>query len=290
VGSCPIPRGQVPRLSHAYDPRVTRGEALVLCYHAVSPGWPEHGCVPPEALERQLAHLLRQGYRPATFTQAVLAPPHRRTLAVTFDDAYRSVHERARPVLDALGVHATVFAPTRWVGSQEPMTLAARDWRGTAHEDELRCMSWDELGELAAAGWEIGSHTVSHPMLTRLEGDTALRAELSDSRAAIEEALGGSCRSLAYPYGDYDERVAGAAADAGYVAAGTLFPGLLGSAPPLQWPRVAISHHHGPRAFRLKVSRPVRRLRAVPMPRAVARAAYRFRQVDVPRRPGSAAR
>ena len=267
-----------------------RGETLVLCYHAVSPGWPEHGCVPPDALERQLSHLLRRGYRPATFTEAVLAPPHRRTLAVTFDDAYGSVHDHARPVLDRLGVRATVFAPTRWVGSREPMPLAARDWRGSAHEDQLRCMSWDELGELAAGGWEIGSHTVSHPMLTQVGDDAALRAELRDSRAAVEEALGRPCRALAYPYGDYDERVTRMAAEAGYEAAGTLFPGLVGSPPPLQWPRVAVSHHHGPRAFRLKVSRPVRRLRAIPLPPALARAAYRFRQVDVPRRPGSAAR
>ena len=262
-------------------------ETLVLCYHAVSPGWPEHVNVPPDALERQLSRLLRRGYRTATFTEAVLAPPHRRTLAVTFDDAYRSVYEHAQPVLAALGVTATVFAPTRWVGADEPMPLAAGEWRGTSHGPQLRCMSWDELGELADAGWEIGSHTVSHPMLTRV-ADEELRAELADSRAAVEAALGRECRALAYPYGDFDDRVARAAGAAGYAAAGTLFPGLLAAPPPLQWPRVGISHHHGLRAFALKVSRPVRRVRGLPLPPVLARAAYRLKAVDPPRRPGEA--
>jgi peptidoglycan/xylan/chitin deacetylase (PgdA/CDA1 family) len=262
-------------------------ETLVLCYHAVSPGWAEHVNVPPDALERQLSRLLRRGYRASTFTVAVLSPRHRRTLAVTFDDAYRSVYEHARPVLDALGIPATVFAPTRWVGATEAMPLAAAEWRGTPHEPELRCMTWQELGELADAGWEVGSHTVSHPMLTRVS-DEALAAEMADSRAAIEAALGRECRSLAYPYGDFDARVARAAGQAGYAAAGTLFPGLLSAPPPLQWPRVAISHHHDLRAFALKVSRPVRRIRGLPLPPALARAAYRLKAVDPPRRPGEA--
>ena len=47
-------------------------------------------------------------------------------LAVTFDDAYRSVGELAVPVLAELGVPATVFAPTAFVGDPEP-----RGWEGT---------------------------------------------------------------------------------------------------------------------------------------------------------------
>jgi peptidoglycan/xylan/chitin deacetylase (PgdA/CDA1 family) len=260
--------------------------ALVLCYHAVSPDWPEHVNVPPRALAAQVSRLLRRGYRPATFSEAVLAPSHRRTLAVTFDDAYRSVLEHALPALRALGVPATVFAPTRWVGSEEPMPLAAAEWRGTAHERELRCMKWTELAELAAAGWEIGSHTVSHPMLTRL-GDDELRAELADSREAVRAALEVPCRSLAYPYGDFDERVAAAAGRAGYEAAGTLYPALVREPAPLEYPRVGISRHHGPRAYALKVSRPVRAARAVPLPDPLLRAVYRLRAVDPPRRPGA---
>jgi peptidoglycan/xylan/chitin deacetylase (PgdA/CDA1 family) len=146
-------------------------------------------------------------------------------------------------------------------------------------------MDWDELGSLAAAGWEVGSHTVSHPMLTRV-GDEALAGELGESRAAVEAALGRPCRSLAYPYGDFDARVAEGARAAGYDAAGTLFPGRIPGAPALEWPRVAISHHHDLRAFRLKVSVPVRVVRSRSLPAPVARLVYRGRAVDPPPRPG----
>ena len=42
-------------------------------------------------------------------------------------------------------------------------------WLGGPHEAELMPMSWDELRRLAEAGWEIGSHSRTHPMLTQLD-------------------------------------------------------------------------------------------------------------------------
>jgi peptidoglycan/xylan/chitin deacetylase (PgdA/CDA1 family) len=94
-------------------------------------------------------------------------------------------------------------------------------WTGGTHEAELAGCTWDEIAELAEAGWEIGSHTCSHSRLTTLS-DHEVRAELVDSKAEIEDRLGSPCRSLAYPYGDHDERVVRATHAAGYVAAGTL--------------------------------------------------------------------
>ena len=106
-------------------------------------------------------------------------------------------------------------------------------------------MSWDQLGELADAGWEIGSHTRTHPHLTQSRR-RELRAELESRKATVEERLGRPCPTLAYPYGDYDERVVAAAGAAGYAAAGTL-PARLHSERALAWPRVGI-YHGGRRA------------------------------------------
>ena len=77
----------------------------------------------------------------------------------------------------------------------------------TRWESELAVMGWGELARLAEVGWEIGSHTRTHPGLPRLD-DEPLRDELEGSRAEVEEHLGRPCRSLAYPYGDLDGRVA----------------------------------------------------------------------------------
>jgi peptidoglycan/xylan/chitin deacetylase (PgdA/CDA1 family) len=235
-------------------------DVLVLCYHAVSERFPAPLSVTPEAFERQLQLLSRAGFQGATFDAAV-SRPSGRTVAVTFDDAYLSVLQLAKPLLDAVGFPATVYAPTAFLDTPErPLSWdGIEQWIGGEHERELLPMSWDQLGGLADAGWEVGSHTRTHPHLTTLD-DEALRGELVRSREEVQERLGRACPTLAYPYGDYDERVVEAAGAAGYSAAGTL-PGRLPRPRPLAWPRIGVYHADDERRFRMKVSRLMRRLR-----------------------------
>src|SRR3954471_15518776 len=236
-------------------------DILVLCYHALSSAWPADLSVTPEAFERQLAFLARRGYVGATFEQAVTAPPAPRTVAITFDDAYRSVLELALPIMRRFGMPASVYVPTDWPRRGSPMTWPGIDqWIGGPHEDELRCLTWDELGELAQEGWEVGSHTCSHPHLTQL-ADEELAAELERSRAACEDGLGRPCDSIAYPYGDVDGRVVAAAGAAGYSYGATLPETRFNRPEPLDWPRLGIFHVDDLRRFRLKVSPLVRRVR-----------------------------
>lgn len=236
------------------------GDVLILCYHAVSPDWPADLSVRPEALRRQLAHLRRRGYVGATFTDAVLQPPARRTVAITFDDAFRSVLELAEPILREAGMPGTVFVPTAHPGERRPLAWEGTGhWLGGPHAAELEPMGWDELRSLRDAGWEIGSHTVSHPRLTRI-GDEALHAELRDSRLACETALGEPCRSIAYPYGDVDARVVDASRAAGYRTAAAL-PARLHGDRRHEWPRVGVWHTDDDRRFALKASRRVRAVR-----------------------------
>jgi peptidoglycan/xylan/chitin deacetylase (PgdA/CDA1 family) len=217
-------------------------DTLVLCYHAVSETWPAPLASTPAELRGQLSALVRRGYRGATFADAVAAAGRGdggRTLAVTFDDAYRSTRELAEPILRELGLVGTVFVPTAYADRPEPMRWPGIDqWSGGPHEAELACMTADDLRALAAGGWEIGSHTVSHPRLSQLAG-AELDRELEQSRARVAELVGAPCRSLAYPYGDYDDAVVAAARRAGYAAACTLEVGRHGG-DPLRWPRVGI--------------------------------------------------
>jgi peptidoglycan/xylan/chitin deacetylase (PgdA/CDA1 family) len=76
------------------------------------------------------------------------------------------------------------------------------------------------LLELRDAGWEIGSHTVTHARLPELD-DESCRDELVRSRQLITEVFG-RCETVAYPYGAADARVARVAAEAGYLAGCTL--------------------------------------------------------------------
>jgi peptidoglycan/xylan/chitin deacetylase (PgdA/CDA1 family) len=235
-------------------------DVLVLCYHAVSEQWDTEYAVDPETLERQLRFLIDSGYRGATFSDSVIAPPSPKTCAVTFDDAFRSIFELALPVLSRLGLPGTVFACTDFVGQDGPMPLPGLShWIGTQAEDELRCTSWQQLADLAGAGWEIGSHTASHPRLTQL-GDRELADELQRSKARCEQRLGLSCKSLAYPHGDVDARVVEAARGAGYLSAAGVLRDTR-NASPLLSPRLAVYRDDGLLRFRIKCLPAARRLR-----------------------------
>jgi peptidoglycan/xylan/chitin deacetylase (PgdA/CDA1 family) len=236
------------------------GDVLVLCYHAVSESWPAPLSVTPRRLESQLSFLVERGYKGATFYEAVSSPPAPRTLAVTFDDAYRSVLELADPILERLGLSGTIFVPTAFASTTGPMKWPGIDrWLGGPHEQELSPLSWDELEDLAGRGWEIGSHTRTHPHLTELP-DRELLDELQSSREECETRLGRPCLSVAYPYGSVDERVATAARESGYLAGATL-PNRFDAQSPLLQPRVGVYHTDGLRRFRIKVSPTIRTLR-----------------------------
>lgn len=237
-----------------------RFQPLVLCYHAVSDSWPDRLSVGPRTLERQLRSLLRRGYRPASADSVVVGSG--KLLHVTFDDAYTSV-ANALPVLEALRVPATVFACSGFVDGGRALDVPELANEAAAYPDELATMDWDELASLADRRIEVGSHTVTHPHLTRLS-DAELIEELRESRVRVEASLGRRCRYLAYPYGEEDARVRAAARAAGYVAAF----GLPGSEQPLDRysvPRVGVWRSDNMVRFTVKTVSAARRLsRAAP--------------------------
>ena len=242
------------------------GDTLVLCYHAVSEDWHADLSVTPAAMEAQITRLLAEGYRGVTFTEAVRERASGRRVAITFDDAFASVLERGKPILDRLGVPATVFAVTDFADSGAPLEWDGIDhWKGGPFEDELRGLNWEQLRGLAAEGWEIGSHTCDHPHLPRCPDDE-LERQMTESRAACERGMQRPCTSVAYPYGDTDERVESAAGRAGY-AAGAALPTRWHRAQPLAYPRVGVYHPDGERRFTLKTSRTVRAVRGLVEPR-----------------------
>ena len=242
-------------------------DVVCLCYHAVSSDWPCTLAVRPEQLERQVTWLLDRGWTATTFSRAVLDPPAGRSFALTFDDAYLSVLERGAPILERLGVAATVFAPTRFMSTRQQLRWPGIDhWVSTAHAAELTSMQWDDLRALAARGWEVGSHTRTHPHLEQL-ADSELVQQLAGSREDCSSELGQECISLAYPYGTANRRVAQAAREVGYQAAATIHPPREGS-DRMRHPRIGVYRVDGSRRFQTKVK--AQRLYESPLWRAAA--------------------
>lgn len=223
----------------------------MLCYHGISPTWPAPTTVRPDRFREQLESYLASGWVGTTVTAALTSPPAVKSLVVTFDDAHRSVLDLAKPILDDLGIPATVYVPTDFPDTDRLMAWAGYDvWAETEHADELRCLRWDELRAMAGEGWEIGSHTCSHPKLTQLD-DESLERELTRSKEICEREIGRPCVSIAYPYGDCDDRVVDATRRAGY-GLGLTVPTRSVAAFPLLWPRVAVYWDDTVRRVRLR--------------------------------------
>jgi len=174
----------------------------VLAYHLIDAGTGSPVDLPRGAFRRQLDELAATG-EVIGLDDAVAALSEgtavgRRMTAITFDDAYANFAAVAWPELRLRGLPATLYVPVGFIAG-----AAGPPVRGT---DGLRAASWEELGAMAGEGLAIGSHTVSHPDLRRLE-DAAIDGELRGSRDALEARLGVPVRSLCYPRGLWSRRV-----------------------------------------------------------------------------------
>lgn len=131
-------------------------------------------------------------------------PFPKKTMLITFDDAYGGIVRYAAPELEARGMTAVFFVIVNSIDK----TLSRDYWHASA----------EELQKISAANFSIGSHTLSHPRLNQLS-DEELQKELAESKAALENLIGRSIKLIAYPYGDYDRNVIDGVSDAGYKAA-----------------------------------------------------------------------
>lgn len=133
-------------------------------------------------------------------------PGHDAAIALTFDDALRTVDTEALPRLHELGLPATIFVPTGHVG---------RDNRWGGHTADgipvLPLMTWDGLGRAAERGITVGAHTRLHSRLTAIRG-TDLADEIAGSQEEIRRELGITATQFAYPYGGHDAAVRSATA------------------------------------------------------------------------------
>jgi peptidoglycan/xylan/chitin deacetylase (PgdA/CDA1 family) len=169
-----------------------------------------------EKFAGQMDLLLGLGLDLLTARDAVESGAGHHGAAVTFDDGYESVHGEAFPEMVARGIRGTVFPVVGSIGGWNR-------WDVNLAPKPVRHLSWAQLRELSEAGFEIGSHTITHRDLTRLDCE-ALVMELSDSRKMIEDKIGVRVSALSYPFGRFSPTVMEEALAAGYTCGFTSSP------------------------------------------------------------------
>ena len=134
-------------------------------------------------------------------------PDSRPVVAVTIDDGFADVTTGALPALLEHQIPATLFVPTAFVG-------ATAAWLRDEDGDRAMC-DWQSLCDLAAAGWEIASHGHRH-IAADLSAPATVTADALRSRILLEEHLGTSVTSFAYPFGYYSKQSHIAVREAGF--------------------------------------------------------------------------
>jgi peptidoglycan/xylan/chitin deacetylase (PgdA/CDA1 family) len=266
------------RLAAGSGPMTNRTRrAVFLCYHSVHADGPPYISVTPEAFEEHLGALRRLGFRGGAEgdldgLRHGCAPE---ALAfLTFDDGYLDNHELAFPRLQAYGMRGIFFVLPDQVGREWLDWPEAREY-AVDHPETMRPMTWPMLEELVEAGHAVGSHTHRHQHLREL-GDEELTEQLVDSRRVLIDRLGG-CDLFAYPYGEWDLRVALAAAAAGYRYAFTLPPSTR-DVTPMSIPRLSVDHRDTGARFVLKLRPAVRALAFGRASAGLRRARIRLRE------------
>lgn len=180
------------------------GRIPILTYHSIDESRSIISTA-PDVFRRQMKSLSDNGLRGISLETMLRSATSSNafpesSVVLTFDDGFRNFYTTAFPVLQEYGFKATVFLVTDHCGKRN-------DWLGNppglATE---RLMSWAEVREVKSSGIEFGSHTRTHPDLTRLS-ETRVKREIVESKDAIENAIGGPVTTFAYPYGKFDECV-----------------------------------------------------------------------------------
>ena len=184
----------------------------ILTYHNLAEQAKGRLVLAAASFREQMRYLKTNGYRVVSladfveFTRLNRQLPQK-AVVLTFDDGYRAFRDHALPVLKELGFTATLFIYTDWVGAG----------RGS--------LSWSDLRELAAEGFDIQAHTKTHADLRRALGETEahyarrMQAELEQPQELFNKNLGRRSQVLAYPYGRWEEGLLPKVKEYGYIAA-----------------------------------------------------------------------
>jgi peptidoglycan/xylan/chitin deacetylase (PgdA/CDA1 family) len=181
--------GHLYSLFNACDAR----RKLVLLYHSVG-GGPDATTV--DAFRDHLKVVTSAGSVVSLRDIVEANPGHGLAVAISFDDGYASLRDRASAVLQEFGCAATVFLNVGEIADNARRSSRVEDGYYPAEQ----FLTWRDVDALREAGWHCGSHGVRHLDLAAADVAT-VKNELSASKRTIEQRVGMECDMFAYTWG-----------------------------------------------------------------------------------------
>ena len=174
------------------------------------------GYTPPKRFARQMTYLKQQGF--ILYSASELIEHYRgygsfpsNGITVTFDDGWRDNYTNAFPVLQELGIKATIFLVSSCI-DQVSSKAQAKGESGRAH------LSREEILEMSRHGIEFGSHSLNHQLLDQIPL-SEVKLEVEKAKGQIEDLLQKPCKVFAYPAGHFSPEAQRVIENAGHIAA-----------------------------------------------------------------------
>jgi peptidoglycan/xylan/chitin deacetylase (PgdA/CDA1 family) len=190
------------------------GHAL-LTYHHVGPrprGVRLKGLyVSSNLFAQQMTELATEGFETIAFGKVLSTQARPKQVFITFDDGFVDVFENALPLLREHDFRSIQFLVADLLGKRS-------EWQMSSGEVPGILMDNAQIKDWLASGQEIGSHTLTHPRLTKISPSQA-REEISGSKKKLEDTFGRPVEHFCYPYGDWNPAVRDIVAEAGYSSA-----------------------------------------------------------------------
>jgi peptidoglycan/xylan/chitin deacetylase (PgdA/CDA1 family) len=195
-------------------------EVPILMYHYIEPVQPNADSVrrgltvAPETFRKQMKWLKDNGYATVTaskYFDAIVKGEKMsdKTVLITFDDGYKDIYQHAIPILREYGQTATMFIIARRNGAEYP-----------------EYMNQDEIRDIDTWGFEIGSHSLTHPNLVNLGLEMA-KGEIQGSKEDLEKIIGHTVNFFCYPLGKYNSDTVNLVREVGYKGAFTTETGVV---------------------------------------------------------------
>jgi len=212
----PTQTPEAPTPTPEPTPVVSNSRVIVFCYHRFEDPARDSLALTPKDFEAQMQALKDAGITVISMADFLAwrrgeKEIPEKSAVISIDDGYISGYSVAWPILKKFDYPFTMYIYTNYVSSGG------------------KSVTWDQLREMADAGVDIGSHSVSHASMTKkgsktdAEYEEWLLNELAGSKAILERELGIPMRTFAYPFGIHNERVQQLGLQSGYEALFTVY-------------------------------------------------------------------